>query len=420
MVYLNFNIIKKISRTFFPFYKNSEIKFVFKKLEQDNINEQRLAMFVGGCVRKYLSNKEIDDIDIATVFTTEQIKEKFNNTKFKVVDSGVRHGTVTLISSRLKLELTTLRKDLKTDGRHADVEYINNWQIDSERRDFTINAIYLDNKGKIFDPQGGVNDLKNNFVKFIGNPQKRIQEDYLRIIRLIRFSLEYGSEIEEKIAQIVKLNLDGIKKISKERILNELFKILQIEHFIKINNKKNLKELFILIFPELKNLDRLKRLDKISKTSEFSKEILLSVILIDNKDNHEYFSHKYKISNDLKDQLNLIAKNFVTLQLDKKFFSTDLKKNIYFYGKEHLIALNILNFSVNGKIKLNDYKIILNKITDFDIPKFIFDGNFLKENGMQEGSLIGKTLKLIESEWLKNDFKISEKRALEIIEKQKN
>ena len=420
MVYLNFNIIKKISRTFFPFYKNSEIKFVFKKLEQDNINEQRLAMFVGGCVRKYLSNKEIDDIDIATVFTTEQIKEKFNNTKFKVVDSGVRHGTVTLISNRLKLELTTLRKDLKTDGRHADVEYINDWQIDSERRDFTINAIYLDNKGKIFDPQGGVNDLKNNFVKFIGNPQKRIQEDYLRIIRLIRFSLEYGSEIEEKIAQIVKLNLDGIKKISKERILNELFKILQIEHFIKINNKRNLKELFILIFPELKNLDRLKRLDKISKTSEFSKEILLSVILIDNKDNHEYFSHKYKISNDLKDQLNLIAKNFATLQLDKKFFSTDLKKNIYFYGKEHLIALNILNFSVNGKIKLNDYKIILNKITDFDIPKFIFDGNFLKENGMQEGSLIGKTLKLIESEWLKNDFKISEKRALEIIEKQKN
>ena len=420
MVYLTFNIIKKISRTFFPFYKNSEIKFVFKKLEQDNINEQRLAMFVGGCVRKYLSNKEIDDIDIATVFTTEQIKEKFNNTKFKVVDSGVKHGTVTLISSKLKLELTTLRKDLKTDGRHADVEYINDWQIDSERRDFTINAIYLDNKGKIFDPQGGVNDLKNNFVKFIGNPQKRIQEDYLRIIRLIRFSLEYGSEIEEKIAQIVKLNLDGIKKISKERILNELFKILQIEHFIKINNKKNLKELFILIFPELKNLDRLKRLDKISKTSELSKEILLSVILIDNKDNHEYFSHKYKISNDLKDQLNLIAKNFVTLQLDKKFFSTDLKKNIYFYGKEHLIALNILNFSVNGKIKLNDYKIILNKIKDFDIPKFIFDGNFLKENGMQEGSLIGKTLKLIESEWLKNDFKISEKRALEIIEKQKN
>ena len=142
-------------------------------MEQDNINEQRLAMFVGGCVRKYLSNKEIDDIDIATVFTTEQIKEKFNNTKFKVVDSGVKHGTVTLISSKLKLELTTLRKDLKTDGRHADVEYINDWQIDSERRDFTINAIYLDNKGKIFDPQGGVNDLKNNFVKFIGNPQKK-------------------------------------------------------------------------------------------------------------------------------------------------------------------------------------------------------------------------------------------------------
>ena len=113
------------------------------------------ARFVGGCVRKYLSNDEIDDIDIATILSSDEIKEKFKNTNFKVIDTGIKHGTVTLVSEKLKLELTTLRKDLETDGRHAEVEYIDNWQLDSERRDFTINAIYLDINGNIFDPQMG-------------------------------------------------------------------------------------------------------------------------------------------------------------------------------------------------------------------------------------------------------------------------
>ncbi len=196
MFNLSSNFIKKIKKFFFPFYKNSELKFVFKKLQQGFQNESKVAMFVGGCVRKYLSNEKIDDIDIATSLTTEQIKEKFKDTRFKVIDSGVKHGTVTLVSDKLKLELTTLRKDVKTDGRHAEIEYTDDWQEDSERRDFTINAIYLDINGKIFDPQLGVTDLKNCNIKFIGDPQKRIEEDYLRIIRFIRFSLEYVSKIE--------------------------------------------------------------------------------------------------------------------------------------------------------------------------------------------------------------------------------
>ena len=206
----NFNFIKKIKKFFFPFYKNSELKFVFKKLQQDFPNEKKTAMFVGGCVRKHLSNEEVDDIDIATSLTTDQIKKKFQDTRFKVIDSGVKHGTVTLISDKLKLELTTLRKDIKSDGRHATIEYTDDWQEDSERRDFTINAIYLDINGKIFDPQLGVADLKNHSVKFIGDPQKRIQEDYLRVIRFIRFSLQYSNQIEKTlmIKQKLESNLD--------------------------------------------------------------------------------------------------------------------------------------------------------------------------------------------------------------------
>ena len=420
MFSLNSNFIEKIKNFFFPFYKNSELKFVFKILQQGIPSEQKAAMFVGGCVRKYLSNQEIDDIDIATSLTTDQIKEKFKDTKFKVIDSGVQHGTVTLVSDNLKLELTTLRKDVKTDGRHAEVEYTNDWQKDSERRDFTINAIYLDIDGNIFDPQSGTTDLKNNNIKFIGDPQKRIEEDYLRIIRLIRFSIEYESEIDLKTIEAIRYNLDGIKKISKERILTELLKILGTKNFVKINNNKHLKTLFSLIFPELKNLERLNQLESISNISNFDKETLLAVLLIDEKNNHEYFSYKYNISNDLKGNLNLMAKNFLNFQLNKKFFLKDLKKNMYYFGKKHLKDLNILYFSDNRKLRLKDYLEIFNNIEKLYIPEFSFDGNFLKEQGVQEGVLIGKILKMIEKEWVSSDFQISNKRVLEIIKTQNN
>ena len=414
----NFNFIRKINKFFFPFYKSSDLKFVFKKLQQDVPSQSKVAMFVGGCVRKHLLNEEIDDIDIATSLTTDQIKKRFEGTKFNVIDSGIAHGTVTLVSKELKLELTTLRKDIKTDGRHAKIEYTDDWEEDSERRDFTINAIYLDINGKIFDPQLGTIDLKNHSVKFIGDPQKRIEEDYLRIIRFIRFCLEHESKIEPTTIEAIKLNLDGIKKISKERILSELLKILRTKNFVKLNNNKQLKDIFSLIFPEFKYLERLNKLETIINQSNFDNKTLLAVLLIDETNNHEYFSHKYNVSNELKESLNLIAKNFIRFQKNKDFFLKNLKKNIYFFGKKHLIKLNTLYFASVKKAKLRDYLNVLNNVKKQDVPKFSFDGNYLKDKGMQEGALIGKTLKLIEDEWLYNDFRISNKRVLEIIKAQ--
>ena len=414
------NLIQKIKNRIFPFYKNSELKFVFKKLQEGFSNQSKIAMFVGGCVRKHLSNKEIDDIDIATSLTTDQIKEKFDNTKFRVINSGIKHGTVTLVSDKLKLEVTTLRKDLKTDGRHAEIEYTDDWNEDSKRRDFTINAIYLDIKGKIFDPQLGVKDLKNLTVKFIGDPHKRIEEDYLRIIRFIRFSLYYESEIENKTIEAIKLNINGIKKISKDRILTELFKILDTRNFTKLNNNKDLREIFLLIFPELKNLDRLDRLNKISNQFNFDTTTLLAILLIDKTNNHEYFSHKYNISNNLKKNLQILAKNFINLNGDKNFFIKDLKKNFFYFGKEHLITLNQLNYSNNNQIKLKDYLNTFKTINTLILPKFPFDGNFLKNKGIKEGRKIGKMLKLIEEDWLDNGFKISDQRISKIINDEGN
>ena len=411
----SFSFIKKIKRNLFPFYKNKEIQFVFNKLQEGFPKDIITARFVGGCVRKYLSNEEIDDIDIATILSTSDIKEKFENTNFKVVDTGIRHGTITLVSKNLKLELTTLRRDIETDGRHAEVEYIDDWQLDSERRDFTINAIYLDINGKIFDPQGGKNDLKNNNVKFIGDPQKRIGEDYLRIIRFIRFKIIYDLKVEPTTFNTIKLNLDGIKKISKERILTELYKILKLNNFISLNGNTDLKEIFTLIFPEFKNLKRLERIIKICDYSQIDRDLLLATLLIDDKDSHEYFAHKYNISNNIKEKLNSFAKNIKLINENKYFFNKDLERHIYLYNKNYLINLNILNFAINQKIKLKDFSETLKKILKSKTHKFTISGKYLLKNGMKQGSQMGKVLKKIEEEWMSNNFQITKERIKEII-----
>ena len=197
---LNFNLIKKIRNIFFPFYRNSDLKFVFKKLQQGFPDKPKVAMFVGGCVRKHLSNEEIDDIDIATSLTTDQIKEKFKDTKFNIIDSGLKHGTVTLVYDQLKLELTTLRKDVKTDGRHAEIEYTDDWYKDSERRDFTINtlAIRLNKNyfGELIDTFGGIDDIEKGIIKTPSEPNMTFSDDPLRMLRAIRFSCELNFDID--------------------------------------------------------------------------------------------------------------------------------------------------------------------------------------------------------------------------------
>ena len=382
MFNISFNFIKNLKRNLFPFYKNRELKFVFKKLHQGFSKETIAARFVGGCVRKHLTGETVDDIDIATTLNSEEIKQRFQNTNFKIVDTGIKHGTVTLLSKKFKLELTTLRKDVKTDGRHAVVKYIDDWILDSERRDFTINSIYLDIEGKIFDPQMGLTDLKNNNVKFIGDPQKRIEEDYLRIIRFLRFTIQYESKIDIKTTEALKLNLDGIKRISKERIFNELIKILNLNNFKSIIKDQNKKFIFSLIFPELKFLNRLERLSSVYKYLKIDSDILLAVLLIDEKENHEYFCHKYNVSNQRKENLNLLFKSLKLLKESKNFFDKDLEKNIYLNGKSHLLFVNLLCYTINDKYKLFTFSKNSKKILNSKVHKFPIDGKYLIKNGM--------------------------------------
>ena len=420
MLNLSSNFLQNIKNFIFPFYKNTELKYIFKKLQEGYPKEKVTARFVGGCVRNYLLSDKIEDIDIATILTVDEIKKRFQDTKVKIIDTGIKHGTVTILSKSHKVEITTLRKDLRTDGRHAEVEYIDNWTLDSERRDFTINAIYLDINGKIFDPQMGTADLKNKNVKFIGDPQKRILEDYLRIIRFLRFKILYDFKVEKTTNDAIKQNLDGIKKISKERILTELFKILQIKNFLQINNHKDIKEIFLMIFPEFLYLERIERLNKIYNISEIDKDLLLAILLIDEKDNHEYFTHKYNTSNKIKENLKKLAFDLKKIKKNKDYFYKDLIKNIYLNSKNYLINLNLLNFSINSKVRVDDCSEIIKRVLKASIPKFHIDGEYLKQNGMEEGEKLGKVLNILEEEWLSNDFKISKEKVKDLIKSYSN
>ena len=415
MLKQSLSFYKNIKNFLFPFYRDKELKFVFNVLQKGYPKEKIAARFVGGCVRKFLSGEKVDDIDIATILTTNEIKEKFKDSKFKIIDSGIKHGTVTLISDKHKLELTTLRKDLNTDGRHADVEYVSDWKLDSERRDFTINAIYLDIYGNIFDPQLGTFDLKNYNVKFIGDPNSRIQEDYLRIIRLLRFAFQYDSSNDKTTIDSIKTNLDGIYKISKERIFSELMKMLSLKNFDNILKHPNKKEIFLIIFPELKHLKRLEKLKKIKNYFTLNNFNLLAILITDDSDNYEYFGYKYNISNNSKDILKKFNACYKILKKDKRFFKQNLYKNIYIYGKENMSFLLALNFTENSKILLSEFLDINKKIKNYKILKLPFDGNYLIENGLDQGVLVGHVLKKIEEEWIENNFKISEERVKEIV-----
>ena len=416
----NIKLFNKLKKVFFPFYKSKDIKKLFDILEKDKQKNIQVAMFVGGCVRNFLTYENVDDIDIASIFSPEEIKEKFKGSEFKIIDTGIEHGSVTIFLNTSKFEITTLRQDIKTDGRHAEVSFIDNWQQDSERRDFTINAIYMDRKGKIYDPQNGRQDLKKKEIKFIGEPSTRIEEDYLRIIRFIRFSLHYNiKQSDLKIIEAIKLNLNGIKNLSKERILSELYKIFKLKNINIFLENEEIKNIFLIIFPEFKYLNRLEKFLYLLKVNILTQtpEIIFSILLVDEKDNYEYFYHKYKTSNKLKKDLSFIASNYVKFKEERNYLKKDLKKNVYKLGKDNIIKLLGFIYCVESKISTNLLNNIINEINKIEIPNFPFNGQYLIDQGLVDGKKIGFALKELEKEWVQNDFNLKTEEAVSIVNK---
>ena len=416
-------MLKKIvsllkSRSFFKqenslesLINNPETKKLFSYF-QEKTNDVNTMRFVGGCVRQAIVGESTEDIDLATTLKPDEVKDCLKEKNINFYETGYEHGTITAILNNRKFEITTLREDVATDGRHAKVQFTSDWMKDSCRRDFTINSIYMNILGEIYDPQNGISDLKSGIVKFIGNEEKRIKEDYLRIMRYIRFHLKYGTlDHETKTIIAIKKNINGINNISKERIFSELIKILDIDVIQKLKRDNQVLEIFCILFPQLKYFDRIEKIKfLISKTNlKVDYCLTLAILLSDKPTNIEYWIYKYKIPNKIKNRLLNISK-YIDLVKEKIFISEQsLKKIIYFTNnKEWTKDLLFFYYIFNSETDLQDIKSALNFINKTDIPKLPISGETLIKHGFKKGEIIGQILKKIEQDWINNNFILEE------------
>ena len=238
----------------------------------------------------------------------------------------------------------------------------------------------------------------------------------MRILRYLRFFSFYSKiDHDQEIISSIKRNINGLNKISNERIFNELNKILTLKNNYKIFSNSRSKEIILNIFPQFKCYERLKVINNLDpKTKDmYDNELILALLIVDETKDYEYFCHKYKASNNIKDRLKNIAINYENIK-SKKFFSEEkIKKSVYLLGKQSVIDLLLFSICVNKKLKAIDFENLLQYVKICKIPKFPISGDYLKKHGFDEGEILGKKLELLKQEWLNNNFFIDKK----IIEK---
>ena len=404
------------SQDFAEINKKTNIEKIFHSIS--NFSESSEIRYVGGIIRKIINKEKVNDIDLATNLTPNEVCETLKKNKIAFYESGIDHGTVTAKINDNKFEITSLRKDISTDGRHAKIEFSQDWFEDASRRDFTFNAIYADYDGNLYDPFDGKKDLELGIVKFIGDPEKRIKEDYIRILRYIRFFLNYSKQHhDENLKKIIKQNITGVSKISSERLLDELKKIILSDGFLKISKDKFSQEILILIFPQLINLEIFRNINDYSRELITKKDFifLVSLMIIDNSDNSDYFVYKYNLSNEDKKKIKFLS-NIYSKKVDKNFFKEkNLWKIFYYNGKDYLFDL--IDFKIFQNKKLDKNLINLKKFfNNQEIPKLEVKAKTLIDKfNFKEGKELGAKLKEIEEFWIKNSFKISDKELNKII-----
>ena len=185
-IFFRSNNLNYISQNIRDLTKNTQENKIFKAINSYSSDSE--VRFVGGCIRKIINKEIVNDIDMATNLDPQKVCEVLKENKIDYYETGIEHGTITALIEGYKFEITSLREDILTDGRHAKVKFSKNWKEDALRRDFTINSIYADEDGNLFDPFEGKKDLENGFVNFIGDADKRIKEDYLRILRSVSYT----------------------------------------------------------------------------------------------------------------------------------------------------------------------------------------------------------------------------------------
>ena len=400
--YINQNLVNLTNQT--------PTKKIFEALNDYTENSE--VRYVGGCIRKIIKKEIVDDIDLATNLNPSEVCDALKKKEINFYETGLEHGTITAIIDDCKYEITSLRKDIITDGRHAKVEFSSDWKEDAARRDFSINSIYSDREGNLFDPFNGKKDLENGNINFIGDAEKRIKEDYLRILRYIRFFLNYSNHKHKpEIIKIIKRNIGGISKLSSERLIDEFKKLTKSHGFVKLFQDKDSLEIVEIIFPQLKNLAKFKKLNTFARDNLFKIDFifLLSLMIVDGADNTDYFLYKFNISKKDQKRLKLIDSFYKEKTNLKNFTEKNFNKIFYFNGKQAVI--DIINFKLFTSNKVEKKLVKLIEVyKDKVIPTMPIGANTLMAKyNIPEGKTLGNKLKMIEEAWVENGFTISDK-----------
>ena len=389
--------------------KNLDAKKIYDTLNKDE--EDVVCLFVGGCVRDLISNREILDIDFATSLTPDKIKRKLEASNIEYDNSFENYGSIKIRYNDKSFEVNTLRKDFDHDGRHSDVIFTQDWRQDALRRDFTINAIYCDINGRIYDPFKGVDDLNNGIIRFIGDPIKRIQQDYLRALRYFRFFIQFSKvNYDEYVINCIRKNQDNIENLSKAKLIEEFRKILLSGKAFKLFQDSFVKDLYLSVYKGIKYLTRLE-FDR--KKKIFNKNIdwvvLLSLLLIDQTKNFERFVKDFQLSNEIKNRLNNLQSQFTFKTADKIEKIDNLKKAVLKYGVTSVIDFIHFQYLINEKYDKLLYVENLEIIQNTAAPKFEFDVNILKKKGFKEDKNLGNALNFIKQRWIANNYEVRDK-----------
>jgi poly(A) polymerase len=356
-------------------------------------SEQGLTRLVGGAVRDSLAGQPVKDIDLATQLKPDEVMTRLERAEIKVVPTGLAHGTVTAILRSGPVEITTLRRDVETDGRHATVAFSQDWQEDAARRDFTINALYADmESGEVFDYFGGIDDLKQGVVRFVGDAFFRIAEDHLRILRFFRFQARYGKGVPnlDSLAAC-RYRANDLMALSRERIADELLKILALPDPSEIISLMLDEAILRPVLPEIEAdaAAHLARLVMREREAEIEPDKLrrLGCLLPEDPEIAIAVATRLKLSNAARKRLAGMA----VAESDAR--EEDRPKALaYWVGKQ--TALDRLLLGDGDAAGLRDW----------EPPAFPISGGALIKRGLSAGPQVAALLKQVETLWVERGF----------------
>ncbi len=373
---------------------------VQKLLATLNKGQKTRARIVGGAVRDALLGEHVGDIDIATTYSPQEVSTLLQEANFTILPIGIEHGTIRAIYHKRVFEITSLRQDIAADGRHAKIALTDQWEVDALRRDFTINALYMDADGTLHDPLGQAKaDLEKLRVRFIGNAEQRIQEDYLRILRFFRFSFRFGKTPDSEGMEACARHLEHLQGLSAERICEEIIKILALENAPLAFDRMAEIGLLKIILPELGTTKHLVRLLQIYPNAE----PIVRLACLMEEEHVEAVSKRLNLSKASRQRLKT-ALHF-SKGLQPSIHKKQLHILVYEAGRMGAIdALCLAHARVDGE----QWGALLSEAESWDIPQMPISGKRLEEENIKAGPKMGEIQKAFEQWWKEEDFPLAE------------